>query len=73
MAVTLLDRIPVDDITAQAREVHFGRVLLTVIAAVFWSIGWVTAKAFLAVAWCAVAVRQGWREGRQAAVSHGAA
>lgn len=73
MAVGLLDRVQVDDISAQARDVQLGRVLLTVIAAVFWGIGWVAAKSFLAVAWCAVAVRQGWREGRRAAVSHGAA
>lgn len=77
MAVSLLDRIPVDDITSQAREVHFWRTVLTVVAAVLFGAGWVAAKVltglWLGVAWAAVAVREGWREGRRATVTHGAA
>jgi hypothetical protein len=60
----LTERIPVEEISARAHEVRFGRTVLTVIAAVFFGIGWIIAKAWLAVAWCAVAVRVGWQEGR---------
>jgi hypothetical protein len=61
---TITQRMPLDEITRQARQVRFGRVLLTVLAAVFFGIGWLVARLFLAVAWCAVAVRTGWQEGR---------
>jgi hypothetical protein len=65
---TLAERIPLDEITAQAREVKFGRTLLTLIAAVLFGLGWLVAKAFgvlwLAAAWTFVAARQGWRAGR---------
>lgn len=61
---TLLDRVPLDQISDQARQVRFGRVLLTLVAAVFYGLGWVAGRVFLAVAWCGVAVRVGWQEGR---------
>ena len=65
---TLADRVPVDSITQQAREVKFGRAVLTLIAAVLFGLGWVTARAFaivwLAASWCWVAVREGWRASR---------
>ena len=67
----ITERIPLDEITAQAREVHFWRTVLTLVAALLFGLGWVTAKVFalawLAFAWSAVAVREGWREGRKAA------
>jgi hypothetical protein len=72
---TLAERIPLDEITEQARQVRFWRTVLTVIAAALFGLGWVVAKAFgvtfLALAWSAVAVREGWREGRK--VSRGPA
>ena len=62
---TLTERIPLDDITAQAHEVRPGRTVLTVIAAVLFGVGWVTARVFavlwLSVMWSGVAVREGWR------------
>ena len=65
MTTTVLDRVPVDEITAQAREVRFWRTVLTVIAAVLFGLGWVTARVFavawLAASWSWVAVREGWR------------
>lgn len=63
----VLDRVPVDRITTQARDVRFGRTILTIIAAVFFSLGWVVAKVWLAVVWCAVAVKVGWAEARRPA------
>lgn len=62
--MTVLDRVPVDAISAQAREVRPGRTLAALFAAVFFALGWLAGRAFLAVAWCGVAVREGWREGR---------
>jgi len=62
---TILQRVPVDRISADAREVHVGRALLTVIAAVLFAVGWVTARVFLGLAWCGVAVKLGWQEARQ--------
>lgn len=67
MTTSVLDRVPLDAIAEQARQVRFWRTVLTVIAGVLFGTGWVTARAFglawLCSAWCAVAVREGWREG----------
>lgn len=67
---TLTERIPVDEITEQARQVHFWRSVATVIAAVLFGLGWVAFKffavAWFALAWCGCAVREGWREARHA-------
>lgn len=67
MTTSTLARVPVDDITQQARQVKPGRTLLTVIAAVFFGLGWVVAKAFevlwLALTWSWTAVRVGWEAG----------
>ena len=66
----LTERIPLDGITAQAREVHFWRTVLTVIAALLFGLGWLLAKTFavlwLAAAWSFTAIRVGWQEGRKA-------
>ena len=70
MAASLLERIPVDEITVQAREVHFWRTVLTVVAAVLFGLGWAAYKVFavawLVLAWTAVAVKVGWQESRKA-------
>ena len=64
---TLAERVPVDEITRQARDVHPGRALLTAIAAVLFAAGWVAAKTFavlwLALVWSFTAVKVGWQEG----------
>jgi hypothetical protein len=78
MATSLLERVPVDGITAQARQVHFWRTALTVVAALLFGAGWLAARIlgalWLGAAWSAVAVREGWREGWQGRrVSRGAA
>lgn len=65
---TILERVPVAKITAQAREIRLARTLLVVLAAVLFGVGWLAARAvgvlWLACAWSAVAVREGWRAGR---------
>ena len=63
--MTVFSRVPVDRIGVEARDVHIGRVLLTILAALFFAIGWVVAKVFLALAWCGVAVKVGWQEARR--------
>lgn len=66
--MAVLDSIPLDRITVEAREVDFRRTFLTVIAGVLFGIGWVAAKVvgvlWLAVAWSVTAVRLGWSEAR---------
>ena len=66
-----LDRVPVDRITAEARQVRLGRLLLTLIAGLFWAIGWTVGKLALGVVWCAVAVKVGWQEARNGAPRRG--
>ena len=61
---TITERVALEQITREARQVRFGQVLLAVFAGVFFGIGWLAARLFLSVAWCAVAVRVGWQEGR---------
>ena len=65
MTTSVLDRVPVDEINAQAQQVKPGRAALTVIAAVLFGLGWIVARVFavlwLGAMWCGVAVREGWR------------
>jgi hypothetical protein len=67
--MTVLDNVPVGRITAQAREVHFWRTVLTIIAGLLFGVGWLAYKTvavtWLAGAWSAVAVREGWLEARK--------
>jgi uncharacterized membrane protein len=63
----LLDSDRTQEISRQAAQVDVGRVLLTLIAAVFFSIGWIAGKALLAVVWCAVAMKVGYVEARHGA------
>lgn len=66
----VLNRVPLDRISAEAREVHFGRLMLTIVAGILFGIGWLAAKSvallWRAVAWVAVAVKIGWMEARTA-------
>ena len=75
---SVLQRVPVDDITAAARRVHARevvaavvRALLTTVAAVLFGTGWVAGRVVVvtwrAAVWSAVAVRVGWRAGRGSA------
>lgn len=62
--MTVLDGIPIDRISADARQVHLGRLLVTMIVAVFFGIGWVASKVWLGCAFAGVAVKAGWLEAR---------
>jgi hypothetical protein len=65
--VTMLSAAPdIDVIAARARDAKPGRVLLTVLAAVLFCLGWGVRKFFaviwLAVAWSYFAAAEGWNE-----------
>lgn len=72
---TVLERVPVDRITAEARDVDLGRALLTVVAAVLFAVGWLAGKVvgglIAAVAWSLAAVKVGWVEARRTRVDGG--
>lgn len=72
----VLDRVPLEQITAQAREIDPKQTILLIIAAILYSIGWVAGKAFnivaralmllfRALAWSGVAIKVGWTEARK--------
>lgn len=63
---TVLERVPVDRIQAEAREIQFARTVLTVFAAVLYAVGWIAGKAWGTVAWSIAAVKVGWQEARVA-------
>lgn len=64
----VLERVPVDRITAEAKDVEFWRTVLTVIAGVLYGLGWLVGKTFTVawrvLAWVGVAVKVGWQDAR---------
>lgn len=67
--MAVLDQVPVDRITAEARQIQLGRAILTAIAAVLYLIGWVpsrvTQAVWMALAWSGTAVKVGWVDARR--------
>lgn len=63
--MTVLDAVPLDAITRDARDIRFGRSVLLAVAGLLFGLGWIVRKAFgvvwLAAAWSFAAVRLGWR------------
>ena len=61
----LHERVPVEAITADARQARPGKTLLALIGAVIIAAAWTTAKIFgvlfLSAAWCASSWKYGWR------------
>lgn len=68
MTAAWLERLPVDDITIQAREIHPARTILTWVAGLLFAVGWLAYKtlavAWLVGAWMFVAARTGWRDAK---------
>lgn len=62
------DRVPVEQITADARQADPARVLQALFGAIFIAIGWTVGKIctviFMSVAWCFSATKYGWRASR---------
>lgn len=74
----ILDRVPIDRITAEARQIDSKRVALTLIAAVLYGVGWLAARVWgvvgavlvalwRALVWSATAVKIGWVDARSRA------
>ena len=61
---TLAERVPVDEISAQAKQAQPGRVLITLILGFFFMAGWIAGKLWFGAADCVVAFRVGYRAGR---------
>jgi hypothetical protein len=61
----VLDRIPVEQITADAKKIDAGRAVLSLLALIPFIIGWIAGKTVLAVAWAGLAVKAGWLEARR--------
>lgn len=62
--MTILDRVPTEQINARARDLDLGGVLLTLMALPFFLLGFAAATAWTAVGWCWAAVLVGWERGR---------
>lgn len=75
MAVAWMARVPVERITAEAKQARFWRSVLRLLAGALFGLGWLTAKTFavlwLAAVWSATAVRIGWQEARRGAARTG--
>lgn len=78
--MSVVEAVPVGRITEQARaasvQVHPGRVLLAVFAALFMALGWVAYQTWFAVVWSCTAVKVGWQvaqESRRTAEARGPA
>lgn len=58
--------VDIGRIGAEARDIQFRRVILTVLAAILYAIGWTARKIFvvawLVLAWSWTAVKLGWQE-----------
>ena len=67
--MAVLERLPLDRITAAARQVKFGRTVALVLAGVLYGLGWAVAKVFavvwFALAWAGTAVKVGWADARK--------
>ena len=69
----ITDRIPVAEISRQARNVRFGHTILAIITGVLFGAGWLIAQAFaalwLVLAWAATSVRLGWQQAQTRAAA----
>lgn len=63
-----MSTVTLDQVSARAREIDVRRALLTAVAAVLWSVGWLVGRtvtmAVAAVLWSVAAVSLGWRDAR---------
>lgn len=64
--MAVLDRVPVDRIAVQAAALRLGPLLLSLVMAPFFVLGWSAAKVFLAVRYVLAAVIVGWKAGLEA-------
>jgi hypothetical protein len=62
--MTVLDRVPVERIVAQARAADLGRLLLAVVLAPLYAVGWLGGKTLLGLAVAGTTVKLGWQDAR---------
>lgn len=59
-------RLDVERVSAEAREIHLGRALLTLVVGGFWLLGWLTAKLVIgagtAITFALAAAKVGWQD-----------
>ena len=70
---SLTERIPLDEITAQARQVRFGESVLRLAAWLLIMFGRLLGYLWLVPVWCFLAVQTGWRDVHPPKVSDGRA
>ena len=61
--MAVLDRFPVDQIAVRAAALRLGPMLLSLLMLPFFSLGWVSAKGFLALRFMIAAVQVGFEAG----------
>ncbi len=66
--MSVLTSIDLEAIDRQSREIDFRRGFLTVLASVLFAIGFMFGVMSRALAWGAIAIREGYRAGRRAGV-----
>lgn len=61
----IAERVPVAEISRQARQVRFGHTMLAMVTGVLFGAGWLISRLFaimwLTLAWGATATRLGWQ------------
>ena len=60
----VLDRIPVEQITADAKKVDVGKAVLSLLALIPFVLGWLAGALSVSVAWVCLAAKAGWRDAR---------
>jgi len=64
MATRILDSVPVERITAEARAVNLGRALLTLLLGVFWALGWLVGMVTVAISFAYASAKVGYLDAR---------
>lgn len=62
--VSPLQAVPLERVRAEARELHPGRTLLTLLVGLFWALGWLAGKTVTGLVFCWAAVKVGYQEAR---------
>lgn len=60
--MSVLERVPLDEIRDRAATVQFRRTLLALFVGVFWALGWLARRTFLGLAYVGTAVKVGWQD-----------
>lgn len=64
MALRALDRVPIDQIEADAAQIRPAHSLRTLLVGVFYAVGWSAGKASVAGRLATAAIRRGWKDAR---------